>query len=87
MLKLIAHPTILEATRIKVQFITNMTTLELNNLESQIENLLKLHRQMRAENHSLQQKLGKLTQERAILLEKNQKATVKIKRIISQLKE
>ena len=63
-----------------------MTNIELNDLETQIEALMKSHQLLRAENHSLRQKLVKTTQERADLLDKNQKATVKIKRIIGQLR-
>jgi cell division protein ZapB len=62
-----------------------MTDL-LNNLESQIESLLLVREQLKAENHSLRQKLSKLLQERATLAEKNQQAANKVKRVISQLR-
>jgi uncharacterized protein (TIGR02449 family) len=63
-----------------------MNDIQLTRLESQIEILLKSRDQLRAENHSLRQKLAKVTQERADLLGKNQKASLKIKRIIAQLR-
>lgn len=63
-----------------------MDSTDLINLELQIESLLQTHEKLRNENHSLRQKLVKITQERAELLDKNQKATAKIKRIISQLR-
>ena len=57
------------------------------SLELQLDHLLNSHHQLGLENQSLRQKLTKLTQERAHLLEKNQQATVKIKRILAQLKK
>lgn len=76
--------TILEALILAKNCVMSETVL--NNLESQIEALLKTHQQFRAENQLLQQKLVKLTQERAVLLEKNQKAITKIKRMVAQLR-
>lgn len=63
-----------------------MDNIDLINLELKIESLLQLHEQLRSENGYLRQKLSKLTQERAELAEKNEKAVMKIKRIISQLR-
>lgn len=63
-----------------------MDNLDLINLELQIETLLQTYEKLRSENGYLRQKLIKLTQERADLLDRNKQATVKIKRIISQLR-
>lgn len=63
-----------------------MNDTELTKLETQIEALMKAHQLLKAENSSLRQKLVKITQERADLLERNQKASTKVKRIISQLR-
>lgn len=63
-----------------------MENLDLINLELQIETLLQLHEKLKSENHSLRQKLVRINQERAELLDKNKKATSKIKRIMSQLR-
>ena len=61
--------------------------LDINRLSAQVEVLLKSRDQLRLENLSLHQKLVKLTNERAILADKKQKAADKLKRIISQLKD
>jgi uncharacterized protein (TIGR02449 family) len=63
-----------------------MNDSDLIHLELQIETLLDSREQLRIENSSLRQKLLKLTQERAELLDKNKRAATKIKRIISQLR-
>lgn len=63
-----------------------MENFDLINLELQIESLIKSREQLLSENSSLRQKLVKLTQERAELLDKNKRAGSKIKRIISQLR-
>jgi uncharacterized protein (TIGR02449 family) len=63
-----------------------MNDSDLIHLELQIETLLHSREQLQIENSSLRQKLLKLTQERAELLDKNKRAVTKIKRIISQLR-
>lgn len=63
-----------------------MNDTDLINLELQIESLLQSREQLLTENLSLRRKLVKLTQERAELLDKNKKAAVKIKRVISHLR-
>lgn len=63
-----------------------MTEVEFVDLESKIEMLLKSRDQLKAENASLRQKLTKITQQRAELLDKNQKAAAKIRRFIEQLR-
>lgn len=64
-----------------------MTEVEFVDLEAKIETLLKSRDQLKAENASLRQKLTKITQQRAELLEKNQKAAIKIRRCIEQLRD
>lgn len=63
-----------------------MNDSEFIHLELQIETLIQSREQLKMENVSLRQKLIKLTQERAELLDKNKRAATKIKRIISQLR-
>lgn len=64
-----------------------MTTIELSGLEYQVDHLLRSVERLKAENHSLRQKLSRTTRERSELLEKNRKAALKTKKIITQLKE
>lgn len=59
---------------------------DLINLELQIETLIKSREMLRAENSLLREKLTKLTRVGAELRDKNKRATIKIKRIISQLR-
>jgi uncharacterized protein (TIGR02449 family) len=61
--------------------------VEFSLLENKLESLLKLHYSLNLENQLLRQKLSKLTQERAELIEKNKKAAVKVKRIMLQLRD
>jgi uncharacterized protein (TIGR02449 family) len=61
--------------------------VEFSLLENKLESLLKLHYSLKLENQLLRQKLSKLTQERAELIEKNKKAAVKVKRIMLQLRD
>lgn len=63
-----------------------MDNYDFQNFELQIELLIQSREQLKLENLSLRQKLVKLTQERAELLDKNKRAAVKIKRIISELR-
>ena len=60
---------------------------QLIHLELQIESLLESRDHLKSENNSLRHKLSKITQERAMLAEKNKTATSKIKKIIGHLKE
>lgn len=63
-----------------------MSDLDLNEFTLKIDALLKSRQQLKAENLFLRQKLLKVTQERADLQEKNQKAVSKIKRLIQELR-
>ena len=70
-----------------------MTEATLTNLELTVENLLDScsglktsHKQLEDENISLRNRLSKLTQERAQLVDKNNIASNQIKRIITQLR-
>ena len=58
----------------------------LSNLEQQIEYLILSRQQLKSENLSLQEKLIKLSNEQADLLDKNKRAAEEIKRLISQLR-
>jgi len=64
-----------------------MTTLEFSGLEYQVDHLLRFLERLKAENNSLRQKLSSSIRERSELLEKNRKTAVKIKKVITQLKE
>ena len=59
---------------------------ELNELESQIDTLLKYHSELVLENDSLRNKLAKSLQENAILQNRQQKIISKIKEIIAQIR-
>jgi len=63
-----------------------MNDLDLTDLDLRIDALLRDRRHLKLENHSLRQKLFKLTQERARLQDKNLTAASKIKRVLSQLR-
>lgn len=64
-----------------------MSTVQLNNLEFQIDTLLQHMEKLQAENQSLRNQLAQTHREKIRLREKNQKAAIKVKRIVSQLKE
>lgn len=64
-----------------------MSTMELNDLEAQIDYLIRTTERLKTENMSLRHKLNGSIRERTQLLERNQNASRQIKRIISQLKE
>ena len=59
----------------------------LTSLELQIESLLQLREKLSHENSSLRSKLTKITQEKATLQDKTENATVRIKKLIAQLKD
>lgn len=63
-----------------------MSTFDFNHLELQIEMLIQSREKLLHENLSLRQKLIKLTQERAELIDKNKRAASKLKRMIVQLR-
>lgn len=60
--------------------------MDLTNLNRQVEYLIHLKNQLEQENVSLKKKLTSLTQERAILVERHERARMKIKRTISNLR-
>ena len=64
-----------------------MDTVELNELEIQIDQLVESVDQLKIENHSLRQKLASSARERSKLQEKCHGASSQIKRVVSQLKE
>ncbi|PHQ80131.1 MAG: TIGR02449 family protein [Coxiella sp. (in: Bacteria)] len=64
-----------------------MSIVELNNLEFQVDTLIGNLEKTQSENHQLRSQLANSNREKMRLKDRNQKAAVKIKRIISQLKE
>ena len=64
-----------------------MSTVQLNNLEFQVDTLLHRLEKLQAENQLLRGQLSLAHREKMRLKDKNQKAVIKVKRIVSQLKE
>lgn len=64
-----------------------MKILEFNDLELQVDQLIRALERLKTENMSLHNKLTGCARERARLQEKNRKAAIKIKQVINQLKE
>ena len=64
-----------------------MKTLELNELESQVNHLMRLIENVQLENAALKQKMAMHIQERTRLQYKNQRAAKQVKQIIKNLKE
>ncbi len=60
---------------------------QLEALATRVEQLIDERKQVLQENESLHLQISKLAQERAILMDKNQFATTKIRNIITQLRE
>ncbi len=58
----------------------------LNQLESSCNSMLNAFMRITQENRSLRHKLTKITHQRAILEDKNQRAIKKIKTIMAQIK-
>lgn len=56
-------------------------------IEAHVQQLLDTLDRMQQENTFLRKKLSKLTQTRAVLVEKNRNAAEQVKRIISHLRE
>lgn len=64
-----------------------MSIVELNNLEFQVDTLIKNLETLQAENQSLKSQLAISNRDKARLKERNDRAAIKIKRIITQLKD
>ncbi len=64
-----------------------MSTVELQDLETQVSHLMRSVEQLKLENHSLKTKLTHSIRERAQLQDQGKVAARKIKSIVSQLKE
>lgn len=60
---------------------------EMNDLESQVDAIIKSHQHLALENSSLHKKTADLTQELADLTNKHQQATDLLRRIIAKLKD
>ncbi|BAP15511.1 MAG: hypothetical protein AOY29_06820 [Alcanivorax borkumensis] len=59
---------------------------QLRQLEARVDDLLRISAKLRQENQALQDREGKLVEERAQLLKKNDAARNKVEAIISRLK-
>ena len=59
---------------------------QLRKLEARVDDLLRISAKLRQENQALQDREGKLVEERAQLLKKNDAARNKVEAIISRLK-
>lgn len=66
---------------------TNLNYNDLGHLELKVDHLLSERTRLVSENQSLRQQLLRVTKERATLADKNKRALVKMKAILSQLKE
>lgn len=64
-----------------------MNTAELHDLELQIDSLLDSLTRLKTDNQALRSQVNTNARERSQLQEKNQEAAMKIRRIISQLRE
>jgi len=64
-----------------------MNTAELNDLEIQVDSLIRNLERLKTDNQALRNQLASSARERSNLREKNQLAATKIRGIISQLKE
>lgn len=66
---------------------SNLNNNDLGHLELKVDHLLNERMKLISENQSLRQQLLKASKERATLADKNKRATIKMKAILSQLKE
>lgn len=64
-----------------------MPHLALSDLEGKLAKLIEEYRVLVAENRILRQRVMKLEHGRRFLMEKNDRAVVKVEHIISQLRE
>lgn len=64
-----------------------MNTVELPDLEVQIDYLLHIVQKLKAENTLFRKKLAAVIHENTLVKEQNQKAIQKINQILKQLKE
>lgn len=64
-----------------------MSIVELNNLEFQVDTLIRNLEKLQQENQQLRGQLATANRERTRVKEKNQRAIIKVKRIIAQLKD
>ncbi|MEQ3638068.1 TIGR02449 family protein [Alcanivorax sp.] len=62
------------------------TEQQLRQLEARVDDLLRISARLRQENQALYEREGKLVEERARLLKKNDAARNKVEAIISRLK-
>ncbi len=62
-------------------------TLELSELEYQVDHLLRSLERLKSENNALRKKLATQVRERSLLVEKNFQVAQKIKKVVTQLRE
>ena len=60
--------------------------MDFTNLDRKLEYLIHLKKQLEQENQSLKKKLTVVTKERAMLVEKHERARSRIKRALSNLR-
>lgn len=60
---------------------------ELQELEQQVDSLIKLLNQVKLENNSLYKKIAELEQENIGLIDKNKQGIVSLKRLITKLQD
>ena len=59
---------------------------DLNNLEKQVDQLIKICDELKGENHLLRERQSSLVEERASLIEKTELARVRVEAMIDRLK-
>ncbi len=59
---------------------------DLNNLEKQVDQLIKICSELKGENHLLRERQTSLVEERASLIEKTELARVRVEAMIDRLK-
>ncbi len=64
-----------------------MNTIELTRLEAEIDQLLKTLQELRLENRSLHAQLARLSREKNLIHQHNQKIAKNVKEVIHSLKE
>jgi len=62
------------------------TESDLNNLEKQVDQLIKICDELKGENHLLRERQSSLVEERASLIEKTELARVRVEAMIDRLK-
>lgn len=64
-----------------------MNTIELSRLEAEVEQLLRTLQELRSENKGLRSQLARLSREKNLMHQHNQKIAKNVKEVIHSLKE